>query len=95
MLLLVSVLLSAQLFMAKLLKWLERTRTLPSQEADSPTPTPTPICEARNSLSTTELYHPTPSKMDMGTTKNERGSVPRGKSGHQSQTWIGIQSVYL
>lgn len=30
----------------------------------------TPNCEARNSLDSTELYRPTPSKIDAGTTKN-------------------------
>lgn len=65
---------SVQLFMVKLLKYLKMTRTLPSHEADSPTPIPllTTNCEARNSLGSTELYHLTPSKIDMGTKTNKQ-----------------------
>lgn len=86
---------SAQLFMVKLLKCLKRTRTLPSHEADSPTPTPLliPSCEARNSLDSSDLYHPTPSEIYLGTTKKGGGRNCRGspRDSVHSEKNVGYQ----
>ena len=40
----------------------------------TPTPTalPIPSCEVRNSLDSSELYHPTPSEIYLGTTKKKK-----------------------